>query len=256
MTKATSQMTTQVKIKWFRELSDSDKERAYFALKAVEKHLIKGYLDFNGSLYDCLGAYAELIEACWRRVEEKPEDDDAYELPIRLFVEALEDFSFFNWIKEELEHVSHGDPVKWYVLIPVGHGDDGFKFPVNCCVFKGKLVKLLMEELGKTWEKRTINWSMLLAAKGFKTPRQFCIDEALPLNKFNRLIRKNWRFLEGKCGSTIIDFPGADPIVLLSPEAQQYLLAQYTSKGGRDWFREQAITRGAVKAMGDDPLFN
>ena len=143
MTKATSPVTTQVEIKWFRELSDSDKERAYFALKAVEKNLIKEFLDLDGSLCDCLGAYAELIEACWRRFQEKTEDGDFHDLQARLFMEALEDFSFFYWLKEKLEHVSHGDPVKWYVLIPVGHGDNGFKVPVNCGVLKGKLVKLL-----------------------------------------------------------------------------------------------------------------
>jgi hypothetical protein len=77
------------------------------------------------------------------------------------------------------------------------------------------------------FERETVAIANVLVKRvnegNYKTPRQFAEDWDLPLREVNRCIKKDWDFLEEEYRSIKLVFPGADPIILLSPKAQDYL---------------------------------
>jgi hypothetical protein len=245
MTQATSEVTTQVEIKWFHELDEDTKYRAYFDLEYLAKDLVESFLGDPCRLGQCLNALSEYLEVEYTNPDGL---DDACKAFMR-------ETSLLPWLVNQLELVSHGDPLEWYFLIPIGHKHVDFKLPTNQVVFTQRLFKGLYKKLLKVWWQRNSKQMMRVTDEGYKTPRQFSVDVGMSLRKVNCLVKKHWGFLEDDCGSFKLAFPGADTVVLLSPSAQDFLKT-YTPSGALNWFKDHADRSDGVKAMGDDPLFN
>jgi hypothetical protein len=245
MTQATSEVTTQVEIKWFHELDEDTKYRAYFDLEYLAKDLVESFLGDPCRLGQCLNALSEYLEVEYTNPDGL---DDACKAFMR-------ETSLLPWLVNQLELVSHGDPLEWYFLIPIGHKHVDFKLPTNQVVFTQRLFKGLYKKLLKVWWQRNSKQMMRVTGEGYKTPRQFSVDVGMSLREVNCLVKKHWDFLENDCGSFKLAFPGADTVVLLSPSAQDFLKT-YTPSGALNWFKDHADRSDGVKAMGDDPLFN
>ena len=251
-TPATDQAFNQVEIKWLKELEAGDKFKAVFALRDVKKDLENEFIGDPCKVDIFLKLLSQTQEFPISAAAEKARKD--------FFMDCFEDFleesSIQHWVDSRLELVSHGDPIKWFYLIPVGYPNLEFKYPVAKGEFIYDLLILLTEKLGVVWWRRKSDDLMRLTAKNYKTPRQFGVDESLPLRAVNRAIKAHWDFLQDDLGSIRLSFPGADPIILLPPKAQKFLKNTCTVGGRMSWMVEMAELSDSIKALGDEPLFN
>jgi hypothetical protein len=192
-------LKTPLKIKYYEDLTAQEKLTSYMAIETACRKLADEFLQDPGKFEKLVTSSADSTG----------------------FVEGVTEFIFS---KCDVAISTAGRPV---VYVPI---NNKFRYAA-----KGDyVVNMMTRELTSKSEvyrlqRKAVELKSDLIGKDFKTPRQFAEDCGLPLREVNRCVKKGWAVLQNQ-GSLKLDFPGADPLILLSPKAQDHLKI-FTPKG-------------------------